>query len=105
MNLIPITDQGVLAINVFTVRPGQQQALVDCIQGAGDHSEIPGLLSMHLLRSLDGSQVMNCMRWESEEAFRRATATNPVIEAARTKVMAIVDGVLPNRYETITVVP
>lgn len=105
MNLIPTTDQGVLAINVFTVRPERQQALVDCIQGAGDHAEVPGLLSMHLLRSLDGTQVMNCMRWESTVAFRRATATNPVIEATRNKVMAIIDGVPPNRYETITVVP
>ena len=44
-------------INVFTVEPVNQQRLVDCIRNAGDASAIPGLLSMHLLCSTDGTRV------------------------------------------------
>src|SRR5262245_61265755 len=53
VNIIPTPDGGLLAINIFTVRPEDQQALVDCIRDAGDPADVPGLRAMHLLRSAD----------------------------------------------------
>src|SRR5262245_53578063 len=78
VNTIPTSDGGLLAINIFTVRPEDQQALVDCIRDAGDPADVPGLRSMHLLRSADGTRVINQMHWESEAAFAAATSGDPV---------------------------
>ncbi|HVV18156.1 MAG TPA: antibiotic biosynthesis monooxygenase family protein [Pseudonocardiaceae bacterium] len=103
MNIIESTGD-VLAINVFTVRPENQQALIDCIRDAGDPSTIPGLLSMHLLRSLDGTQVINHMRWASRTAFDDATAHNAVIASTRDRVGELIDKA-PARYEIIPLRP
>ncbi|KAA9150889.1 hypothetical protein FPZ12_040215 [Amycolatopsis acidicola] len=100
MNILP-TGDGILAINVFTVRPENQQALVDCIVGAGDPAVIPGLKSMHLLRSVDGTQVINQMHWADEESFSRATKENGLIAATRDKVGALIEGARPGRYEVV----
>jgi heme-degrading monooxygenase HmoA len=101
VNLVPTAGQGLLAINVFTVRPENQQPLIDCIQAAGDPADVPGLLSMHLLRSLDGTQVINHMHWTDEEAFRRAVRDDPVIAATRSQVGRLIDGAGPNLYELV----
>jgi heme-degrading monooxygenase HmoA len=102
MNIIPNPDEaGLLAVNVFTVRPENQQALIDCIRSAGDPADVPGLRSMHLLRSHDGTRVINHMHWASEEAFAAATAGDPVIAATRERVGELVEGARPDRYEVI----
>ncbi|GAA4635388.1 hypothetical protein GCM10023196_080670 [Actinoallomurus vinaceus] len=104
MNIVPMPDQGgVLALNVFTVRPADQQSLIDCIRDAGDPADVPGLLSMHLLRSLDGTQVINFMCWTSEDALKRATADHPVIKETRKRVSGLVQRAAPNLYEIISV--
>lgn len=102
MNIIPAADDGVLAINVFTVRPENQQALIDCIRDAGDPDSLPGLLSMHLLRSHDGTRVINQMRWTDENALREATRGNTAIVAAMRKVGELVESVGPDHYEVVT---
>jgi heme-degrading monooxygenase HmoA len=58
-------------------------------------------LSVHLLRSLDGTQVINHMHWADEDAFRRATRENPMIAAAREQVGRLVEGAAPNLYEIV----
>jgi hypothetical protein len=46
MIIIPAVGQpDLFAINVFRVRPENQQRLIDCIRNAGDPTDIPGLLS------------------------------------------------------------
>jgi heme-degrading monooxygenase HmoA len=102
VNIIPAADDGVLAINVFTVRPENQQALIDCIRDAGDPESLPGLLSMHLLRSHDGTRVINQMRWTDENALREATRGNTAIVAAMRKVGELVESVGPDHYEVVT---
>jgi heme-degrading monooxygenase HmoA len=103
VNLIPAEDhQGLFAVNVFTVRPENQQALVDAIRSAGDPGEIPGLLSIHLLRSLDGRQVINHMHWASKEAFEEAVAHHPAIEATRAVVEGLIENARPNLYEVVS---
>lgn len=100
MNIIE-TDGEVMVVNVFTVRPDNQQALVDCIRAAGDPATVPGLLSMHLLRSLDGTQVINQMRWASRAQFDDALAGNAVITATRERVGRLIEDARPNMYEVI----
>jgi heme-degrading monooxygenase HmoA len=103
VNIIRTTDEDLLAINVFTVRPENQQVLIDCIRGAGDPEAIPGLLSMHLLRSHDGTRVINQMRWTDENALREATRGNTAIAAAMRRVGELVESVGPDHYDVITV--
>src|SRR3954454_21544030 len=101
MNIIPSPDEpGVLAVNVFTVRPENQQALIDTIRSAGDPADVPGLRAMHLLRSLDGTQASNHMQRESEEAFAAATATDAFIAATRERVHTLIERAGPGRAGT-----
>jgi heme-degrading monooxygenase HmoA len=93
----------VFAVNVFRVRPENQRPLVDCIRAAGDPAGIPGLLSMHLLCSGDGTQVTNLMHWASRAAQDAATATNPVIQATRTAIRRFIEGDGPLPYEVVAV--
>jgi heme-degrading monooxygenase HmoA len=105
MNIIPLADQSVLVFNVFAVSPENQQALVDRIRSAGNPAEIPGLRAQHLLRSVDGTQVMNHMHWDSEAAFRKAAATSPVLTATRTRVHELIEGTGPQRFELVPATP
>jgi hypothetical protein len=92
--IIPAADQAdFFAINVFQVRPENQLQLIDCIRDAGDPAGIPGLLSMHLLRSKDGTQ----------EAFKRASAENPVIDATKTAIRQFIEGDGPRPHEVIEI--
>jgi heme-degrading monooxygenase HmoA len=77
--------------------------MIDCVANAGDATTIPGLLSMHLLRSKDGTQVTNDMHWSSREAFDQATANNPVIHATRTAIRPYIDGNGPRPHEVIEI--
>jgi heme-degrading monooxygenase HmoA len=101
MNIIPLDGHGVLVFNVFTVRPENQDALVDCIRTAGNPAEIPGLRSQRVLRSLDGTQVVNHMHWDSEEAFRQGSATIPLLATTRNKVHELIEGSGPQRFEIV----
>jgi heme-degrading monooxygenase HmoA len=102
MNLIPLTGQhGLFVINVFTVLPENQQALAAAIGDDAPGVSIPGLLSRHLLRSADGTQVAHCMHWASEDAFKLAIATNPVIARIKHHVHQL--GARPNSYEIVHV--
>ena len=102
MLIVPSADRpDVFAVNVFRVRPEHQRPLVECIRDAGDPAGIPGLLSMHLLCSEDGTQVTNFMHWAGKEALEAATARNPVIKATRTAIRRFVEG--PEPYRVVDV--
>jgi YD repeat-containing protein len=103
MNLIPTDGGGLVAINVFTVKPENQQAVIDAITAGGDPAGIPGLRSMHLLRSTDGTKVINHMTWDSEDALRAATRTDERITSTMRKVSALVEGAAPGHYEVIPI--
>lgn len=66
-------------INVFTVEPGKQQALVDLLVDATQQTmrHLPGFISANIHRSRDGKRVVNYAQWESMEAFE-AMRGNPV---------------------------
>jgi heme-degrading monooxygenase HmoA len=63
---VPVT-----MINVFTVEPDNQQALVDLLVQAADEvmRKQPGYLSARIHRSLDGRRVAVDARWRSAEEF------------------------------------
>lgn len=104
MIIIPTADRpDFFAINVFRVRPENQQPFIDCIRNAGDPADIPGLLSMHLLRSADGTQVINHMHWASKDAFDRAGAKGSVIEATRRAVRQFIEDAGPAQYDVVEV--
>ena len=54
-------NQGIVTqINVFTVSPENQQALIELLQEAARFaSQIPGWISASIHRSLDGTRVVN----------------------------------------------
>ncbi|MFI1914233.1 antibiotic biosynthesis monooxygenase [Nocardia sp. NPDC020380] len=65
-------DGTVTQINVFTVNPGQQQALLDYLAAAARvAADVPGWMSASLHRSLDGTKVVNYAQSEDMDASRR----------------------------------
>ncbi|WP_279387958.1 antibiotic biosynthesis monooxygenase family protein [Streptacidiphilus pinicola] len=84
-------------------RPERQQAVIDVIRTAGDPGAVPGLRRVHLLRGLDGTQVVNQMLWESREAFEQARAHLPVIERIRAEVERLVEKAVTEVYEVVPV--
>lgn len=102
MNIISGEGVGVVLLNIFTVRPENQAALVDCIR-EGAPADVPGLLSVKLLKGRDGTRVINFMHWESREAFDQATAGNAAIAATRQRVQQLIEKAAPDTYEVIDV--
>jgi heme-degrading monooxygenase HmoA len=102
MELIPTEDQGLFVLIVLTVQPGNQQALIDTIRSAGDPAKVPGLRSINLLRSLDGTQVINHMHWASREAYEDARAHLPVIKNTRAGVQRLIEKAATSIYEAVS---
>jgi quinol monooxygenase YgiN len=74
-------------INVFTVKPEKQQALVDLLIEATDRTmkKQPGFVSATIHRSLDGTKVVNYAQWRSKgdfDAMRSNPDARPHMEAA-----------------------
>lgn len=65
-------------INVFTVRPEDQQQLIDLLVEATDEvmAHMPGFVSANFHRSDDGTRVVNYAQWRSREDFA-AMRQNP----------------------------
>ena len=65
-------------INVFTVAPEKQAALVELLIEATEKTmkNLPGFVSANIHRSLDGKKVVNYAQWENMAAFE-AMRKNP----------------------------
>src|SRR5690242_123494 len=61
----------VTLINVFTVEPEKQQALLDHLAKFSETiiRTFPGFISATFHASFDGTRVTNVAKWESQEAF------------------------------------
>jgi antibiotic biosynthesis monooxygenase (ABM) superfamily enzyme len=66
-------NKGVITqINVFTVKPGNQQALVDLlIESANFVKDMPGWMSASIHVSSDSGQVVNYAQSENYEAHQK----------------------------------
>ena len=74
-------------INVFTVRPEDQQRLVDLLIEATEQTmkRLPGFVSANIHKSLDGTKVVNYAQWRTKgdfEAMRQNPEARPHMEAA-----------------------
>ena len=77
-------------VNVFSVRPENQQKLVDMLVEATDKTmrKLPGFLSASIHRSLDGTRVVNYAQWRSKTDFD-AMRQNPAAQPHMAAVAAI----------------
>ena len=77
-------------VNVFSVRPENQQKLVDMLVEATDKTmkKLPGFLSASIHRSLDGTRVINYAQWRSKTDFD-AMRQNPAAQPHMAAVAAI----------------
>ena len=77
-------------VNVFSVRPENQQKLVDMLVEATDKTmkKLPGFLSASIHRSLDGTKVVNYAQWRSKTDFD-AMRQNPAAQPHMAAVAAI----------------
>src|SRR5438270_466764 len=71
MTKIAADNNVVTLINAFSVRPEQQQRLVDLLAEATESvmKYQPGYVSANIHKSLDGTRVTNYAQWRSREAF------------------------------------
>ncbi|MCW2632335.1 MAG: hypothetical protein JWR88_1297 [Pseudonocardia sp.] len=91
-------------INVFTVEPARQQALVDALSKATVELfvELPGFVSANLHASLDGTAVINYAQWESAGHFT-AMLADPRAQQHMAEIMTIAATVEP-RLTTVRAV-
>jgi quinol monooxygenase YgiN len=74
-------------INVFTVKPEDQQKLVAVLVEATEQTmkRLPGFVSATIHRSVDGTKVVNYAQWRSKndfDAMRQNPEARPHMEAA-----------------------
>ena len=92
-------------VNVFTVRPENQQKLVDLLVEATDKTmkKLPGFLSASIHRSLDGTRVVNYAQWRSKtdfDAMRQNPAAQPHLAAVA--AIATFDPILCEVSESVS---
>lgn len=104
MTDISTRGQLVTLINVFTVEPAKQQALVDLLTRATDETmrHLPGFVSANIHKSVDGARVTNYAQWRSREDFE-AMLHNPLAMPHLKEARALATEVDPRLYEVVTV--
>ena len=106
MSIISKDSQVVTLINVFTVRPENQQRLVDVLIEATEKimKRLPGFVSANMHKSFDGTRVVNYAQWRSREDFeamRQNPEARPHMEAA--VALAEFDPILCEVVDSISV--
>ena len=94
----------VTLVNVFTVEPDKQQALVDLLTRATDETiqHLPGFISANIHRSLDGIRVTNYAQWRSRDDFE-AMLHNPAAAPHLKDAAALAISVDPHLYDVVSV--
>jgi heme-degrading monooxygenase HmoA len=61
----------VTLVNVFTVKPGDQEKLAALLVEATERTmqHVPGFVSASIHKSFDGSKVINYAQWRSRQDF------------------------------------
>ena len=85
-------------INVFTVSPDKQQALVDSLKETVQAAkEIDGWISASIHKSLDGRQVVNYVQFESAAAAQ--AVTRHLLSRGLIQRNVALGSVAPGQYE------
>ncbi|MFD9733294.1 putative quinol monooxygenase [Umezawaea sp. NPDC059074] len=73
---------GVTSISTFPVDPARQRELAELLTSAAEEllRHEPGFIACGILSGVDGTQVVNYARWESEEAMRTMIAKPEIRE-------------------------
>jgi quinol monooxygenase YgiN len=92
-------------VNVFTVKPENQQQLVALLIDATEKTMkgLPGFVSASIHRSIDGTKVVNYAQWRSKadfDAMRQNAEARPHIEAAAS--LASFDPILCEVEESVS---
>jgi len=68
---ISVRNEVVTLVNVYRVRPGEQEALLDyLVKDVQEYFRLfPGFVSVSLHKSLDGTSVVNYAQWRSVDDF------------------------------------
>ncbi|QIN81762.1 antibiotic biosynthesis monooxygenase [Rubrobacter tropicus] len=90
----------VTLINVFTVRPEDQQPLLDLLVEATESvmNRRPGFVSANLHKSFDGTRVVNYAQWRSKEAFE-AMLEDPAAVGHMRQAAGLAESFEPHLYE------
>jgi heme-degrading monooxygenase HmoA len=104
MTHISSTDDIATIINVFTVEPAKQDALVELLTRATDETirHMPGFISANCHKSTDGTRVANYAQWRSREdleAMLRHPAAMPHLREASALAIAVD----PHVYDVVAV--
>jgi quinol monooxygenase YgiN len=86
-------------INVFTVTPERQPALVDLLVEATENvmRHRPGFVSANIHASADGQRVVNYAQWRSEDDFK-AMLEDPVAQEHMEAARALATAADPRLY-------
>jgi heme-degrading monooxygenase HmoA len=69
--IISTEDEVMTLINVFTVKPADQEELIDVlVEATSVMRQIPGFVSANLHRSRDGQRVVNYVQWRTVQHFQ-----------------------------------
>jgi hypothetical protein len=100
---MPVIEAGngmVTHINIFTVPRERQQELVDSLtETVNAAARIPGWISASIHRSLDGTQVVNYVQFESREAAQRVT--RELLASGYIQRNTALGRVAPGQYEVV----
>lgn len=97
-----IEPTDIVVLIELTVRPEHQQTVIDTVRAAGDPGQVRGLRAINLLRGLDGTRVINHMRWTSRQAYEDARAHLPVVKHTRAEVQRLVESATTTVYEVVS---
>jgi len=102
-NIVP-GSKLITSITIFTVKPEDQQKLIDLLVRAAQETvqTQPGFISINIHRSLDRTQVVSYSQWESRQAFEDMLQHATVIPYVQ-QVLKIAS-IKPNLYEVAAVV-
>ena len=103
MTTITLSRKLVTLINVFTVKPDNQQQLLELLAHATETSvrRAPGFISSSLHRGLDGTKVTMYARWRSVEDYQ-AMRENPAPLPYLQQALAIAK-FEPGMYEVVEI--
>lgn len=86
MSTLSLDNSLTTVIIIFTVKPEQQQALIETIEEFLETVKAqPGFISANLHKSTDGVKVANYAQWSSMEAFQ-AFRNNEAVQAKAAKL-------------------
>jgi quinol monooxygenase YgiN len=104
MTTISTSRDLVTLINVFTVEPSRQQALVDLLTKATDETirHKPGFVSANIHKSHDGMRVTNYAQWRSREDLD-AMLRDPEAQPHLREATALATAVDPHIYDVASV--